>query len=129
MDLNTAGLFLDLRARGETAEGILEKFPPPAYFTARIDGAAVPGKAELMAALAAAFSFPSYFGRNWDALLDCLRSLPDEKPAGGYLLVIEHSDSLLASSARDREDFAEVAGDARSFLLEKRGIPFSIALL
>lgn len=123
------GLFLDLKGCGMTAEGIEKMFPPPAYFTAWVDGAAVPAKAELMGALASAFRFPSYFGRNWDALLDCLRSLPDELPAGGYVLAVRNSGSFLASSPKDREDFADVAGEARAFLLEKFKTPLIVVLL
>lgn len=123
------GLFLDLRGRGETAEGILKRFPPPAYFTAVIDGASVPAKAELMEALAAAFRFPAYFGRNWDALLDCLRSLHDELPASGYVLAVRNSASFLAASPGDLEDFADIAGEARAFLLDRHKAPFLVVLL
>ncbi|OGR64380.1 MAG: hypothetical protein A2X31_03550 [Elusimicrobia bacterium GWB2_63_22] len=123
------GLFLDLKGRGMTAEGINKMFPPPVYFTAWIDGAKVPAKAELMEALADSFKFPAYFGRNWDALLDCLRSLHEELPAGGYALVISNSASFLASSPKDLEDFADVAGEARAFLLEKSKTPFTVVLL
>lgn len=123
------GLFLDLRGRGETAEGLTERFPPPAYFTAWVDGAAVPAKAELLEALAAGFRFPAYFGRNWDALLDCLRSLPGEVPAAGYVLAVRNSASFLAGSPRDLEDFADIAGEARAFLLEKHKTPFIVVLL
>ena len=123
------GPFLDLKGRGLTAEDIEKMFPPPAYFTAWIDGGAVPAKAELLEALASAFKFPAYFGRNWDALLDCLRSLPDELPAGGYALVIRNSGSFLSASPADLEVFAEVAGDARAFLLEKFKAPFTVVLL
>lgn len=123
------GLFLDLRGRGETAEGMLKRFPPPVYFTAWIDGAAAPAKAELLEALASAFRFPAYFGRNWDALLDCLRSLPEELPASGYVLAVRNSASFLASSPKDLEDFADIAGEARSFLLERHKAPFTVVLL
>lgn len=122
------GLFLDLRRSGG-AEELYKRFPPPRFFVARVDGGKVAGKAELMEALAVAFRFPAYFGRNWDALLDCLRSLPDEVPAGGYVLAVDNSGLFLSASARDRSDFEEVAGDARAFLEEKYRVPFVIALL
>ena len=121
-----AELFLDLRGKAEEIEKL---FPPPAYFTAHIDGAQVPDKAALMPALAAAFRFPAYFGHNWDALLDCLRSLPDEIPAKGYVLAVKHSAAFLCASPSDRESFAEIAGEARSFLAEKAGADLKIALL
>ena len=122
------GLFLELRARG-TAEEIEKLFPPPSYFTAYVDGAGIPGKAELMEALAAAFRFPAYFGKNWDALLDCLRSLPDELPAGGYVLAVRNSGAFLSSSPKDLEDFADIAGEARLFLRDKFKVPFVVVLL
>jgi len=123
------GLFLDLKARGASAEGIEKLFPPPAYFVAYVDGAGIPDKAGLMAALAAAFRFPAYFGRNWDALLDCLRSLPGEIPAEGYVLAVRNSASFLASSPKDLEDFAFIAGEARSFLQDKFKAGFVVVLL
>lgn len=123
-------LFLDLRDRGLTAEGLASLFPPPAYFTAWIDGEAVPAKAELMPALAGAFRFPSYFGGNWDALLDCLRSLPLViKPASGYVLAVRNSGAFLAASTRDKENFAEVAAEAGAFLRDGPGLRFIVALL
>lgn len=122
------GLFLDLRAGG-TAGEIEKLFPPPAYFTAYVDGALIPDKAALLDALAAAFRFPSYFGKNWDALLDCLRSLPDELPAKGYVLAVRNSKSFLSSSPEDLEDFADIAGEARSFLAAEFRAVFVVVLL
>jgi len=40
-----------------------------------LDGAAVLGKADFLAAIAAALAFPAYFGHNWDALADSLTDL------------------------------------------------------
>lgn len=123
------GLFLDLRAGDAAAEGIEKLFPPPSYFVAYVDGAGISDKAGLMDALAVAFRFPAYFGKNWDALLDCLRSLPVEIPAKGYVLAVRNSGSFLASSPKDLEDFTDVACEARTFLLEKYKAPFTVALL
>lgn len=122
------GLFLDMRPAG-TAEGVLEKFPPPSYFVAFLDGDRARDKAGLMAEIAPAFRFPAYFGRNWDALLDCLRSLPDEVPASGYVLAVRNSGSFLSSSAADMENFADVAGDARAFLKSSYKASFLVVLL
>jgi hypothetical protein len=44
---------------------------------AYVDGAAVETAGELHDALAAALGFPEHYGRNLDALADCLRDLPD----------------------------------------------------
>lgn len=47
----------------------------------------------LMDAFAKAMSFPSYFGRNWDALLDLTRDLSWTK-AEGYVLIVSRGDNL-----------------------------------
>jgi hypothetical protein len=120
-------LVLDLRPGG-TAEEIARRFPPPAYFTAYLDGAAVPDKAALIEAMAAAFKFPSYFGKNWDALLDCLRSLPEFNPAGGYVLAIKSYSGLLARCPGERSDFTEVVSDAAGFLKGALGVTFRLVL-
>lgn len=54
---------------------------------AGIDGAAVQSRDELLDAIAAALEFPDYFGRNWDALDECLRDLA-WLPADGYVLIV-----------------------------------------
>lgn len=122
------GLFLDLRGSGG-AEEIARRYPPPSYFTAFIDGEKAPAKEGLMDELARAFAFPAYFGRNWDALLDCLRSLHDSAPAKGYILAVRGSSAFLSASAQDKEDFADIAGEASGFLKEKYGAFFRVALL
>jgi hypothetical protein len=48
---------------------------------------------ELMNALAIGFSFPDYFGRNWDAVDECLRDL-SWLPAEGYVLVVLGAERL-----------------------------------
>jgi hypothetical protein len=45
-------------------------------------------KEELLDNIAAALAFPSWFGRNWDALEDCLTDL-SWREAPGYLLLFE----------------------------------------
>lgn len=122
------GIFLDLRKTGG-AEEIARRYPPPSFFTAFIDGEKASAKDGLMDELARAFSFPAYFGRNWDALLDCLRSLHDYSPAGGYVLAVRNSKAFLSLSAAEKEEFADIAAEADSFLKEKHGAFFLIALL
>ena len=59
----------------------------------RLDGGSVADDGELFDALAAGFSFPDYFGRNWDAVDECLRDL-SWLPADGYVLVVRAADAL-----------------------------------
>jgi hypothetical protein len=62
---------------------------------ARIDGAAISSKQDLMAALAEALELPDYFGGNWDALDEVLRDL-GWLEARGHVLVVTGADDLRA---------------------------------
>jgi hypothetical protein len=59
----------------------------------RIDAGAIEDEGGLMDALAVGFSFPDYFGRNWDAVDECLRDL-SWLPAAGYVLVVKDAERL-----------------------------------
>jgi hypothetical protein len=53
--------------------------------------------------IAAALQFPLYFGKNMNALAECLRDLDDWLPASAYLLVIHQTMSVLKEEGG--EDF------------------------
>ena len=122
-------VFLELNGKDLKAEEIEKLFSPLGFFTVRLDGAEVKDKAALLAALAGGLKFPAYFGHNWDALLDCLRSLPDFIKAGGYAVIIERSGLFLADSPTDREDFMDIAETAAVFLAEKYKLRLRIVML
>jgi hypothetical protein len=61
------------------------------------------GKAELLDALAGALEFPRWFGRNWDALEDCLADL-SWLSAQGHLILVEGGERL------PREDLEVLCG-------------------
>jgi RNAse (barnase) inhibitor barstar len=65
----------------------------------RIDGSRIGDADELMDALAVGFSFPDYFGRNWDAVDECLRDL-SWLPADGYVLVVREAGELWRRESR-----------------------------
>jgi len=62
----------------------------------RLDGRQLPDPAAVFTAFADALSFPGWFGRNWDALVDCLH---DRHSCGGgprdTAVLIDHADALL----------------------------------
>lgn len=76
----------------------------------RIDLAGVAEKDALLGRISAALQFPSWFGRNWDALEDCLADLSWSK-ARGHVLLLENSEAL---SAADRGSLTEILGMAAS---------------
>ncbi|THV42470.1 barstar family protein [Glycomyces buryatensis] len=56
-------------------------------------------KYAILDGLAAACEFPAYFGRNWDALTDCLDELPYRTdPEADVLLIISGYPALLRNS-------------------------------
>ena len=93
---------------------------------ALLDGDAIADKATLLRACADALAFPPYFGRNWDALADCLTDL-SWLPAPGYALVYDNPAPLIRRSPADwavaREIFREAA--AR---WGRAGVPFAVLL-
>jgi hypothetical protein len=75
---------------------------------ARVDLAGVAEKGALLDRLSAALQFPGWFGRNWDALEDCLGDLSWSK-ARGHVLLLENAEAL---SAPDRNALTEILGTA-----------------
>lgn len=65
----------------------------------RLDAGSISDAGELLDALAVGFSFPDYFGRNWDALEECLRDL-SWLPAEGYVLVVRAAEGLWQRNPR-----------------------------
>ena len=63
---------------------------PLGWHLLELDVANVADKADLLNKVALAGSFPSYFGRNWDATSDCLQDLA-WLGASGYLMVVRHA--------------------------------------
>lgn len=74
--------------------------------------------AELFTIIKSAFDFPDYFGANWDAVIDCLRDLPD---ANGYLIVCTGIDEFNCRdqvSAHTLIDILDISG--REWALSRR---------
>ncbi|MBP9205776.1 MAG: barstar family protein [Kofleriaceae bacterium] len=69
------------------------------------------GKAALLAALAEALDFPSWYGHNWDALLDCLSDLSWSR-ARGHVVMLEASETLAAAHPAVFATLLEVGAEA-----------------
>jgi RNAse (barnase) inhibitor barstar len=87
--------------------------------------------------LAAALQFPLYFGRNWNALKECLLDL-DWMPSDGYLLAFSDASSVLKGTEEgDTEAFWALlsrisdewaAGASLGGGLERKPTPFHVVL-
>lgn len=58
-----------------------------------IPGSTIKTEEDLFAAVATALQFPAYFGRNWDALDECLRDMT-WLPSKGYVLIVRDVGQL-----------------------------------
>jgi len=92
----------------------------------RIDLGAAHGKVELLAAFAAALDFPAYFGRNWDALHDCLTDL-SWRPARGYVLLLIGLEALSGRAGGELAPAARLLRDAAGFWRRRR-VPFYVVV-
>jgi RNAse (barnase) inhibitor barstar len=108
------------------AEAIARAAVTIAFALWRVDLTAVRNKAALLAVLARAIEFPDWFGKNWDALLDCLGDL-SWRPAPGYVLILEHCGVFAKHAPKDYVTALEVFNAAADSWRE-RGVPFWVFL-
>ncbi|GAA0492006.1 barstar family protein [Streptomyces sp. NPDC046215] len=81
--------------------------------TLRLGG--VTDKAAFLDRCATDLDFPEWFGRNWDALADCLTDLSwwrEEGKARGYLLLTEGWTDFRKAAPHDARTAEEILGDA-----------------
>jgi len=90
----------------------------------RIDLAACGDKTSLLGRMAEALAFPDWFGQNWDAFFDCLADL-SWRPARGYVLLLEHADTMRHDAPEALDTALAILGDAAS-AWESRGVPFRV---
>jgi len=80
------------------------------FMLVRVDLSGCTDKAGFLDRIAAALSFPDWFGRNWDALADCLADL-DWLPAAGYAIILEHADRFRIAAEADFLTALEILDD------------------
>jgi mannose-6-phosphate isomerase-like protein (cupin superfamily) len=92
-----------------------------------IDGAHIKSKEDLLAALAREFKFPSYFGKNWDALIDSWSDLC-WLPARGYTTIFRNEDLFQEAAPKDHKVFLDVFWDIseRWRIQYEEGFPFKL---
>jgi RNAse (barnase) inhibitor barstar len=92
----------------------------PQDFVLRIP-VGIRSKPDLLLACDSAGRFPDYFGRNWDALLDCLR---DFSWIADRRIVIVHEDLPLRDSPEECRTYLEILHQAATDWSEPRAGPF-----
>jgi RNAse (barnase) inhibitor barstar len=85
---------------------------------------AVQSKQEVLEAIAVAFQFPVQYGKNLDALYDCMTDLVHKAgPQPGFVVVLEQLPDNPRFDREAREQLLEVFRDAAEYWGERR-IPF-----
>ncbi|WP_228124738.1 barstar family protein [Glaciimonas soli] len=78
-------------------------------------------KQQVLACIAQAFHFPKYFGKNFDALADCLTDLTYKAgPQPGFIVVLEQLPNTPKCDKEAREILLDVFRDSADFWAEKK---------
>jgi RNAse (barnase) inhibitor barstar len=81
-------------------------------------------KQEVLESIAEAFTFPAHFGKNLDALYDCMTDLVHKAGAQpGFVVVLEQLPDNPRFDRETREQLLDVFRDAADFWAERK-IPF-----
>lgn len=78
-------------------------------------------KQQVLATIAEAFQFPRHFGKNFDALSDCLTDLVHKAGVQhGFLVVLEQLPNTVKFDREARETLLDVFRDAADFWADKK---------
>ncbi|NKI70416.1 barnase inhibitor [Collimonas pratensis] len=78
-------------------------------------------KQQVLAKIANAFHFPKHFGKNFDALADCLTDLAHKAGAQpGFIVVIEQLPNTQKFDKEARETLLDVFRDSADFWADKK---------
>ena len=78
-------------------------------------------KQQVLACIAESFNFPKHFGKNFDALGDCLTDLPHKAGVQpGFLVVLEQLPNTPKFDKEAREILLDVFRDAADFWTDKK---------
>jgi RNAse (barnase) inhibitor barstar len=90
-----------------------------------VDLAGCVDKPAVLRAIAQAFSLPSWFGMNLDALYDSLAELLEQAPAEGYVVLLERLPRTAQFDAEQRAALLEVFRDVVEVFADAK-IPFRV---
>ena len=95
-----------------------------------LDGRNMKDKDGILAEFASAFPLPDYFGRNWDALEECLGDPGLFKDCQGCMLFIEHSEALGEADAPARKMLLDILESvAQGWASQTPSFPFKTVLI
>lgn len=109
------------------ARALFQAGPGAGFNAYRIDLGLARDAHSLHHVLARALHFPEWYGKNWDALLDCLTDMSWNE-ADGYLIIFQRAEVLAGAEAQGFATFIEVLREAALFWREE-GYPFWVLFI
>jgi RNAse (barnase) inhibitor barstar len=86
--------------------------------------ASAQSKQDVLDMIAKSFTFPAHFGKNFDALYDCLTdSLHKSGQQPGFIVVLEHIPANAKFDKEAREQLLDIFRDAADFWADRK-VPF-----
>lgn len=92
-----------------------------------IDGRNINNKADFLTKIADVMNFPDYFGKNWDALQDCMTDL-DWSQESQYLIIYEYWQNFADQAPADWQILQDILLEAIAYWQERQ-IRFNVLLL
>ena len=81
-------------------------------------------KQDVLDMIAAQYTFPSHFGKNFDALYDCMTDLVHKSgQQPGFIVVLEHIPANAKFDKEAREQLLDIFRDAADYWADRK-IPF-----
>ncbi len=86
--------------------------------------ASAQSKQDVLDMIAAQYTFPSHFGKNFDALYDCMTDLVHKSgQQPGFIVVLEHIPANVKFDKEAREQLLDIFRDAADYWADRK-IPF-----
>ena len=81
-------------------------------------------KQDVLDMIAAQYTFPSHFGKNFDALYDCMTDLVHKSgQQPGFIVVLEHIPANAKFDKEAREQLLDIFRDAADYWADRK-VPF-----
>ena len=81
-------------------------------------------KQDVLELIAAQYTFPSHFGKNFDALYDCMTDLVHKSgQQPGFIVVLEHIPANAKFDKEAREQLLDIFRDAADYWADRK-VPF-----
>ena len=110
--------------RAYRAEDLLEAAQAVGQHFLYANLTAAQSKQDVLEGIAEAFTFPAHFGKNLDALYDCMTDLVHKSGSQpGFVLVLEQLPDNPKFDREAREQLLDVFRDAADFWAERK-VPF-----